>query len=114
MAVKANPNAFLKRDNLAKQVISVWAEMVNNRSELQYSDMKWSDVLKASELMAKYAGMFKEGEGDTFNTIVVNAKETNEMDLLKRLKEIQQESKSLADNQAIYAHSNLKNSLEVF
>lgn len=84
--------ALLTKAKIAESIISAWQEMLGNRSMLDPREMKWSDVLKASELMAKHAGMFAEdNKGNTYNTVIVNAKEEDEAALLERLARIRAE-----------------------
>lgn len=87
---------FLRRDQLAQEVLKVWQGMINDRGLLKAEDMKWSDVLKASELMAKYAGMFAEEQrGDTYNTVIVDARGQDEKALLERLQRLRAEQEAL-------------------
>lgn len=86
MAAMVPFNAVM-RNRLAymNKAIEFWQNLMNaDANDLP----KWSDKVKASELMARYFGMFAdEKPGDTYNTVILegDARHLSEAELLHRL-----------------------------
>lgn len=86
-------NPFLlatqRKNEQMTKVIKFWSKIID--TELDLDKLKPSDIIKASELMARYLGLLsKDGDNsntrDTYNTLVVSdVREMSEDDVLRLL-----------------------------
>ena len=79
------------REQYVRSIISLWASMIEKDTD---QPLKWSDKLKATELMAQYVGMLEQSPHTTINALVVgDTRGASEGDLLQKLNALRDQLK---------------------